>query len=243
MVFVLGEYRIKGQARSGDRGECRAGRRLRASCARALLPPMRELATELGVNPNTVAAAYRTLRERGVIETDGPPRQPGAVRPATTARDDIRVEVPPGVRDVADRQPGPRAAAAAGAGAGRGRAAGARRPSLYGDAPVDAGAGAAGPRRPRRRRRARRSGRRHLRLAGRDRARPGRPPQAGRRGRRRGPGLGQPAGPGAGARTARGAGGRGRRRARCPSGAPGPRGGRPGPASSPTGRRTRPARP
>lgn len=30
-----------------------------------LLPPMRELAERLGVNPNTVAAAYRTLRERG----------------------------------------------------------------------------------------------------------------------------------------------------------------------------------
>ncbi|MGG8406036.1 GntR family transcriptional regulator, partial [Streptomyces sp. 12297] len=37
----------------------------------AVLPPMRELAATLGVNPNTVAAAYRTLRERGVIETDG----------------------------------------------------------------------------------------------------------------------------------------------------------------------------
>jgi DNA-binding transcriptional regulator YhcF (GntR family) len=61
-----------------------------------LLPPMRELAVELGVNPNTVAAAYRTLRERGVIETAG--RRGSRVRPkpATTGREHIRVEVPAG---------------------------------------------------------------------------------------------------------------------------------------------------
>lgn len=70
-----------------------------------LLPPMRELAERLGVNPNTVAAAYRTLRERGVIETAG--RRGSRVRskPATTGREYIRVEVPDGVRDVADGNP------------------------------------------------------------------------------------------------------------------------------------------
>lgn len=70
-----------------------------------LLPPMRELAARLGVNPNTVAAAYRTLRERGVIETAG--RRGSRVRPkpATTARERMRVDVPPGVRDVAKGNP------------------------------------------------------------------------------------------------------------------------------------------
>lgn len=70
-----------------------------------LLPPMRELAQRLGVNPNTVSAAYRTLRERGVIETAG--RRGSRVRPkpATTAREHIRVEVPAGVRDVSDGNP------------------------------------------------------------------------------------------------------------------------------------------
>ncbi|WP_420032515.1 aminotransferase class I/II-fold pyridoxal phosphate-dependent enzyme [Streptomyces sp. cg28] len=70
-----------------------------------LLPPMRELAERLGVNPNTVAAAYRTLRERGVIETAG--RRGSRVRPkpAITARERIRVEVPPGVRNVSDGNP------------------------------------------------------------------------------------------------------------------------------------------
>lgn len=70
-----------------------------------LLPPMRELAERLGVNPNTVAAAYRSLRERGVIETAG--RRGSRVRPkpAITAREAIRVDVPEGVRNVSDGNP------------------------------------------------------------------------------------------------------------------------------------------
>ncbi|WP_181809705.1 GntR family transcriptional regulator, partial [Streptomyces shenzhenensis] len=68
---MLGEYPIEG----------RGAAEIAASVERAVgsgglepgqpLPPMRELASRLGVNPNTVAAAYRTLRERGVIETAG----------------------------------------------------------------------------------------------------------------------------------------------------------------------------
>ncbi|MEU6350737.1 aminotransferase class I/II-fold pyridoxal phosphate-dependent enzyme [Streptomyces sp. NPDC047072] len=102
-----------------------------------LLPPMRELALELGVNPNTVAAAYRTLRERGVIETAG--RRGSRVRskPATTGREYIRVAVPAGVRDVANGNPDPAllppltpAFAAAAERADR-------APVLYGEATVD----------------------------------------------------------------------------------------------------------
>ncbi|MEV5978260.1 aminotransferase class I/II-fold pyridoxal phosphate-dependent enzyme [Streptomyces sp. NPDC052114] len=102
---MLGEYPIEG----------RRAAEIAASVERAvgegglepgqLLPPMRELAARLGVNPNTVAAAYRTLRERGVIETAG--RRGSRVRPkpATTARERMRVDVPPGVRDVAKGNP------------------------------------------------------------------------------------------------------------------------------------------
>jgi DNA-binding transcriptional regulator YhcF (GntR family) len=36
-----------------------------------LLPPVRALADELGLNRNTVAAAYRQLAERGVVEGRG----------------------------------------------------------------------------------------------------------------------------------------------------------------------------
>ncbi|WP_030952834.1 aminotransferase class I/II-fold pyridoxal phosphate-dependent enzyme [Streptomyces sp. NRRL S-481] len=104
---MLGEYPISGRRaadisasveRAVGTGELQPGQ---------LLPPMRELAERLGVNPNTVAAAYRTLRERGVIETAG--RRGSRVRPApaTTGRDHIRVDVPEGVRDVASGNPDP----------------------------------------------------------------------------------------------------------------------------------------
>ncbi|MEU3998959.1 aminotransferase class I/II-fold pyridoxal phosphate-dependent enzyme [Streptomyces fungicidicus] len=134
---MLGEYRISGRRAAEisasieaavGQGELRPGE---------LLPPMRELAERLGVNPNTVAAAYRTLRERGVIETAG--RRGSRVRPkpATTARDLIRVEVPPGVRDLSEGNPDPALlpalAGAFAAAAGQGD----REPVLYGHAPVE----------------------------------------------------------------------------------------------------------
>ncbi|MGV9355781.1 aminotransferase class I/II-fold pyridoxal phosphate-dependent enzyme [Streptomyces misionensis] len=134
---MLGEYRIEGRGaaeiaadveRAVGAGQLRPGQSL---------PPMRELATRLGVNPNTVAAAYRTLRERGVIETAG--RRGSRVRPkpVTTGRDQLRVEVPPGARDLSTGNPDPallpRLAPALAAAAG----AGDRRAVLYGDDPVD----------------------------------------------------------------------------------------------------------
>lgn len=72
-----------------------------------LLPPLRELATELGVNPNTVAAAYRTLRDRGVIETAGRKGSRVRPRPAISARESIRTDVPDGVRNISNGNPDP----------------------------------------------------------------------------------------------------------------------------------------
>lgn len=102
-----------------------------------LLPPLRELAERLGVNPNTVAAAYRTLRERGVIETAG--RRGSRVRPkpATTARDLLRVEVPPGVRDLSEGNPDPALLPALAGAFAAAAAQGDREPVLYGHAPVE----------------------------------------------------------------------------------------------------------
>ncbi|MFE6176613.1 aminotransferase class I/II-fold pyridoxal phosphate-dependent enzyme [Streptomyces sp. NPDC056464] len=134
---MLGEYRIEGRRaaeisasveRAVGSGELEPGQ---------LLPPMRELATDLGVNPNTVAAAYRILRERGVIETSGRRGSRVRPRPATTGRESVRVHVPQGVRDVASGNPDPallpslaKAFAAAGEHADR-------EPVLYGDDAVE----------------------------------------------------------------------------------------------------------
>ncbi|MGZ3097944.1 aminotransferase class I/II-fold pyridoxal phosphate-dependent enzyme [Streptomyces sp. H72] len=134
---MLGEYRVTG----------RGAAEISASIERAVgagelepgqpLPPMRELAQQLGVNPNTVAAAYRTLRERGVIETSG--RRGSRVRatPATTGREFIRVEVPDSARDVSDGNPDPALLPALGPAFAAAAEQGDREPVLYGDAAVE----------------------------------------------------------------------------------------------------------
>ncbi|MGW2420744.1 aminotransferase class I/II-fold pyridoxal phosphate-dependent enzyme [Streptomyces sp. NPDC001709] len=134
---MLGEYPIEG----------RGAAEIAASVERAVgagellpgqsLPPMRELATRLGVNPNTVAAAYRTLRERGVIETAG--RRGSRIRPkpATTGREELRVQVPAGGRDLASGNPDPALLPPLAPALATAAEEGDRRPVRYGDDPVD----------------------------------------------------------------------------------------------------------
>ncbi|WP_406859582.1 aminotransferase class I/II-fold pyridoxal phosphate-dependent enzyme [Streptomyces sp. HUAS MG47] len=134
---MLGEYRIEGRRASEIAASVERGVGSGALLPGQLLPPMRELATELGVNPNTVAAAYRTLRERGVIETAG--RRGSRVRPkpATTARGTIRVEAPAGVRDVGAGNPEPALLPDLGAALAEAARRNAERPVLYGERAVD----------------------------------------------------------------------------------------------------------
>ncbi|OKJ15661.1 aminotransferase class I/II-fold pyridoxal phosphate-dependent enzyme [Kitasatospora sp. CB01950] len=104
---MLGEYRITGRRASeiaADVERAIADGQLEPGAA---LPPLRDLAGELGVNPNTVAAAYRLLRERGVIETAGRRGSRIRPRPATTPRDEARLPVPPGARDLSAGNPDP----------------------------------------------------------------------------------------------------------------------------------------
>ena len=77
-------------------GELRPGERL---------PAVRTLAAGLGVSPATVAAGYRSLRDRGLVTPGGrhgtavAAQPPLRVRPART--------LPPGVRDLASGNPDP----------------------------------------------------------------------------------------------------------------------------------------
>lgn len=73
----------------------------------AALPPIRELAGRLGVNANTVAAAYRLLRERGAVEAAGRRGTRVRHRPATTPRSLLGLDVPAGVRDLSTGNPDP----------------------------------------------------------------------------------------------------------------------------------------
>ncbi|UQX00140.1 aminotransferase class I/II-fold pyridoxal phosphate-dependent enzyme [Streptomyces sp. RerS4] len=133
---MLGDYRITGRRASDIAASIENGVASGALPPDRLLPPMRELAVELGVNANTVAAAYRTLRERGVIRTDGRRGSRVLARPATTPRDAMRTAVPADVRDLTQGNPdltllpsldGPLRAAALRY---------AQAPPLYGEAPV-----------------------------------------------------------------------------------------------------------
>ncbi|MFF7655546.1 aminotransferase class I/II-fold pyridoxal phosphate-dependent enzyme [Streptomyces sp. NPDC007983] len=128
---MLGEYPIEG----------RGAAEIAASVERAVgggslspgqpLPPQRELATRLGVNPNTVAAAYRVLRERGVIETAGRRGTRVRARPASTPREWLRVEAP-GARDLATGNPDPALLPPLGAALAETAARAADGPTLYG---------------------------------------------------------------------------------------------------------------
>lgn len=90
------------------------------------LPPVRELAARLGVNANTAAAAYRVLRDRGVVETAGRRGTRVRHRPATTPRSLLGLDTPAGVRDLSTGNPDPTALPIGSIDVARGR------PLLYG---------------------------------------------------------------------------------------------------------------
>ncbi|MET9802921.1 aminotransferase class I/II-fold pyridoxal phosphate-dependent enzyme [Streptomyces sp. NPDC006368] len=134
---MLGEYRIEGRRASEIAASVEHGVGAGALEPGQVLPPMRELATRLGVNPNTVAAAYRTLRERGVIETAGRRGSRVRPRPATTVRGTIRIEAPEGVRDIGEGNPDPALLPPLGEALAAAARHSGERPVLYGRSPVD----------------------------------------------------------------------------------------------------------
>src|ERR1043166_2751395 len=67
------------------------------------LPPVRDLAKQLNVNPATIAAAYRLLQERGIAFAEG--RRGTIIRAASPASPPVPVTLPPNVRDLASGNP------------------------------------------------------------------------------------------------------------------------------------------
>jgi DNA-binding transcriptional MocR family regulator len=136
-LFVLGDYTITGRGAAEIAADVERAIGEGALQPGATLPPLRELATELSVNPNTVAAAYRLLRDRGVIETAGRRGSRVRPRPATSARDEISIEAPPGVRNLATGNPDLALLPPLGDALAAAAARHAQRPMLYGGSAVD----------------------------------------------------------------------------------------------------------
>lgn len=72
----------------------------------ALLPPVRELASAVGVSPGTVAAAYQALRRQGVVSTDR--RRGTRVISPSSQREYADLPAPPGTVDLQAANPDPR---------------------------------------------------------------------------------------------------------------------------------------
>ena len=69
------------------------------------LPPVRELAGQLGLSPTTVAAAYGDLRRRGI--TTGTGRAGTRIRPAPPVSSRVYLSAPAGTRDLITGGPDP----------------------------------------------------------------------------------------------------------------------------------------
>ncbi|MDT0316838.1 aminotransferase class I/II-fold pyridoxal phosphate-dependent enzyme [Streptomyces millisiae] len=135
---MLGDYRIEGRRAAEISASVERGVSSGELVPGQPLPSLRELADQLGVNPNTVAAAYRTLRDRGVVETAGRRGTRVRARPASTPRDAIAVEVPPGVRDLSQGNPDPALLPPLGPALAAAAERAERSPMLYGGPPVAA---------------------------------------------------------------------------------------------------------
>ncbi len=70
------------------------------------IPSVRNLAAELRISPATVASAYRDLRQRGLLISQGPNGMRVSTRPTGIGRPVLRV--PAGARDLANSNPDPK---------------------------------------------------------------------------------------------------------------------------------------
>ncbi len=105
-MSVVQQYRLAGRRASEIVASVEAAIRSGRLQPGATLPPVRTLADELGVSPNTVAAAYRSLRERGMVS--GARRKGTTVNHAPGVPSRTAPPLPAGVRNLAEGAPDPR---------------------------------------------------------------------------------------------------------------------------------------
>jgi DNA-binding transcriptional MocR family regulator len=98
-------YRPSGQRAADIAADVEAAVAAGRATPGTLLPPVRALAAELGVAAGTVAAAYRLLSQRGVVEGNARAGTRILGRPGRAP--DRGVLVPPGTRDLASGNPDP----------------------------------------------------------------------------------------------------------------------------------------
>src|SRR5207302_7315069 len=93
---IVAQYGIRGDGARGIVTSVEAAIRQGRLAAGAPLPTVRDLARVLRVSPTTVAAAYRTLRVRGLVHAQGrrgtrvSPRPPLPIRPLAPAPSHLR---------------------------------------------------------------------------------------------------------------------------------------------------------
>lgn len=98
-------YQISGQGAAEIAASVEAGVRNSALAPGAALPPVRALAAQLRVAPATVAAAYKTLRQRGLVETGGRNGTRVRPRPPVAGRRSRRQPPSPGTIDLSSGEP------------------------------------------------------------------------------------------------------------------------------------------
>jgi DNA-binding transcriptional MocR family regulator len=104
-VNILVRYRPQGRTAKEISASVEAGVRGGQLSPGDHLPPVRELAGQLGVSPTTVAAAYSELRRRGI--TTGTGRAGTRIRGAPPVSSRVYLHAPAGTRDLITGGPDP----------------------------------------------------------------------------------------------------------------------------------------
>ena len=102
---ILVRYRPQGRTAKEISASVEAGVRSGQLSGGDQLPPVRELAGQLGVSPTTVAAAYAELRRRGI--TTGTGRAGTRIRGAPPVSSRVYLRAPAGTRDLITGGPDP----------------------------------------------------------------------------------------------------------------------------------------